>query len=121
MAGRYGPDQLGIATLALSFALGIAAQFVSWLAIPAYLLMFFFIYRFISHDLGRRRRENDWFIRVWWPVRHWFRRVGERLRSRRDYRFFRCPACGNTLRVPKGKGRIKITCPKCGERFERKT
>lgn len=45
----------------------------------------------------------------------------ERLKQRKTHRFFKCPECGVTVRVPKGKGKIKITCPKCKNAFVRNT
>ena len=123
MAGRYGPDQLGIATLVAACVFSIAAQAArsTALYVVAYAMLFLTIFRILSHNMERRRRENDKFVRFWWPIRYKFKVLGEKLKGRRDFRFFRCPACGNMLRVPKGKGKVRITCPKCGERFERKT
>lgn len=109
MYGRYGADQLGTALLVLGLALMIAGFFWRWVTILAYVVLFFYIFRCYSKNIAQRRKENAWFMRLTAPIRD------------RDYRYFRCPGCRQVVRVPKGKGRIKIGCPKCGRKFEKKT
>ena len=123
MLGRYGPDHLGTAMFILAVILGIVGGILSFrpLTLLAYVILIMVIYRMLSRNIQRRRAENDRFISIFWPLRRKMRIWTERLKNRKDYRFFKCPACGNILRVPRHKGRVKITCPKCGERFERKT
>jgi len=123
MTGRYGPDQLNAALLfgTILFYLLEAVTGIGWLVFIAYFLLILSFYRMMSRNIPRRRAENDRFLRYWWPVRQKLKGFFQRLKQRRDYRFFRCPACGNMLRVPRGKGRIMITCPKCGERFQKKS
>ena len=123
MTGRYGPDQLNAALLfgTILFYLLEAVTGIGWLVFIAYFLLILSFYRMMSRNIPRRRAENDRFLRYWWPVRQKLKGFFQRLKQRRDYRFFRCPACGNMLRVPRGKGKIMITCPKCGERFQKKS
>lgn len=123
MVGRYGPDQFGLALVVVSLVLKILSELVNLglLSFLAYLLIVFALFRFLSHNMQKRRAENDKFIKFWWPVRQKLRLKLEKIKNMRHYKFFSCPSCGNNLRVPRGKGKIKITCPKCGERFERKT
>lgn len=123
MLGRYGPDQLYTACLIATFIFAVLSAVFGWwwLRVLSYLFLFYALFRMLSRNIHRRRRENDRFLRYWWPVRTWFARKIRRLKSSRTYAFFKCPACRNTLRVPKGKGKIQITCPKCGERFIKKT
>lgn len=123
MIGRYGPDQLYIALFLSAVIVGILSGLtgLGLLHILAYALLIFAMFRFLSRNITRRRLENDRFLRLWWPVRNFFVNRFKRLRSMKTHCFFKCPACKNLLRVPRGKGRIQITCPRCGERFERKT
>ncbi len=123
MLGRYGPDQLYIALLVSGFAFMLLSRIrVLWFLIYiAYALLLIAIFRTLSRNIARRRRENDAFIRVWWPLRQKITGAVSRIKSRKTHQFFKCPGCGKTLRVPRGKGKIQITCPMCGERFERKT
>lgn len=123
MIGRYGPDQLSMATLILSLILSTVRSFTGWavISILSYIFLVLTLFRMLSRNILKRRAENDRFLRVWWPVRTGTKKIIDRLNARKHYKFFKCPACGNNLRVPKGKGKIRITCPKCGERFEKKT
>ena len=122
MIGRYGPDQLYMACLIAAVVLGLLSRLLGgWLSLLSTLLLVYAMFRMLSRNIYKRRRENDKFLKYWWPVRMWFIRKIQRLKSSKTYAFFKCPACKNTLRVPKGKGKIQITCPKCGERFIKKT
>ena len=108
--GRYGMDELGTALLIIGFALTLVGRF--WMAlflIPAYAAIFYELFRAYSRKITERRKENAWFLRLIAPLRD------------RQNRYFRCPKCKQSIRVPRGKGRIRIRCPKCGEQFEKKT
>ncbi len=123
MIGRYGPDQLYIALFigAVLFGLLAVIPWLSFFTIISYALLIYAIFRMLSRNIAKRRRENDIFLRYWWPLRYKIKARIERFKSRKTHKFFKCPGCKNILRVPKGKGKIQITCPKCGERFERRT
>ena len=127
MAGRYGTDQLNrfltVATLVLLilslFTGGTALGKLVW--ILALVCLFSETYRTFSRRIDRRRAENEKYLRL---TRGFRGRVGDkasRFRQRKEYRFFRCPSCRTVLRVPRGKGKLSITCRQCGERFIRKT
>lgn len=123
MAGRYGPDNLGTVTLIVSILLSIVARFpyLGFVAIISYLLLASCIIRLLSRNIEARRRENDKFLRFWSPIKTKVKRFFKTLKERRTHHFFKCPSCHNVLRVPKGKGKLQITCPKCGERFIKKS
>jgi len=111
MAGRSGVDQLNIALLILGMALSVIGSF-SGLGIVytlAYVPLLFGLYRMFSRNLAARQRENAWLLGL-------LRRLKDR-----THRYFRCPKCRQMVRVPKGKGKISIRCPKCGENFVRNT
>ena len=117
MIGRYGPDHLGIAMIILSFVLSVIYAFTDYLPL-LYLSYFSFgltLFRMLSRNIIRRRAENDKFIRYWWPVKTKIKKLIQWIKDRRKYKYFKCPTCKSTLRVPKGKGKIRITCPKCWE------
>lgn len=84
-------------------------------------LMVYAYFRVFSKKLEKRRAENTKYLQ--WSSRFTgeFRNWRERRRMRKDYCFFRCPSCRTMLRVPRGKGKIRLTCRKCGNAFERKT
>ena len=122
MIGRYGPDQLCVAIFVVSLILRIISGTNGGIVgIASYILLIYGFFRFLSRNIQARRRENDVFLRYWGPVRYKLKTAMNRFKSRKTHKFFTCPNCKNTLRVPRGKGKIQITCPKCGERFERKS
>lgn len=126
MAGRNGADDLArfVTVLAgLSFLLsmllpGVISRMLWAVALTGLGYSYF---RILSHNLGKRRDENARFLQIMSEVKAYFRGVRERSAQRRDYKFFRCPACKTILRVPRGKGRVKIICRKCGTSFIKKT
>ena len=114
MQGRYGLDRLNSVLLWVSLGLAVLSVFVSGpvglvLTLLSYALMGTAIFRALSHNTYKRYRENRWFLNQ-------VNRIKDR-----DNRYFSCPKCRQTIRVPKGKGKIAITCPKCKERFIKKT
>lgn len=123
MVGRYGPDHLFIALFAVSVVLGILSKIwiLSPLILVSYGVLIYAMFRFLSRNITKRRAENDRFLRFWGPLKNKCKKRWAQFKDRKTYKFFSCPACKNTLRVPKGKGKIQITCPKCGERFIKKT
>ena len=123
MIGRYGPDHLNLAMIIVSIILGPVSRVLRFapLMYASYLLLFLSVFRLLSRNITRRRAENDRFIRLWWPVKTKVKRFFSNIKNRKTHKFFKCPGCRNTLRVPRKKGKLQITCPKCGERFIKKT
>lgn len=123
MIGRYGPDQLYFGLFIVAILLALIGQFTQFyiFILLSYAFLAIALFRVLSRNIEKRRRENDRFLRYWWPVKQKCKMQITKIKSRKSYKFFNCPSCKNTLRVPKGKGKIQITCPKCGERFEKKT
>jgi len=123
MIGRYGPDHLNFAMIVISLALSLLHAIIRYtpLSYISYIILALALFRMLSRNIPRRRAENDKFIRYWWPVRTKAGRTIANIKHRKTYKFFKCPSCSNTLRVPKGKGMLQISCPKCGERFMKRT
>jgi len=106
--GRYGTDQLGTFLLAVGLVLLLLGSlWLPLLILPSYLVLIYYLFRCYSKNIPARRRENARFLRLTAPIRD------------RQHRYFRCPTCRQSVRVPRGKGRITITCPKCRARFEK--
>lgn len=134
MAGRHGADQLTFALLifyCILITVSRAAAFF-WLSFVALALLVWCFYRIFSRNQAARWKENEQFLRFWRSIVGWFRTCGRhisrtfrnlstRFAERKTYRYYHCPKCKNTLRVPKGKGKIAITCPVCGTEFIKKT
>lgn len=122
MAGRYGNDQLGRALLILDVILLLLASIFSktlgGLFTPlAVALLVFIYYRMLSKNIYKRQEENGKYLRLKYKVTARLNVVKERWVQRKEYKFFTCPSCRATLRVPRGRGKIKIVCRKCGTSF----
>lgn len=135
MAGRYGADSLNMALLTVSLvffiissvfgtaAPGTGGRIVSGiLFLIAIAALVFAVFRTLSRSLVKRRAEYRWFMgKLALPSVKKYNELKTRGKQRKTHRFFKCPGCGRTLRVPKGKGKIRITCPDCGKSFEKET
>lgn len=126
MYGRYGYDQLGRALIFAALVCVLLGMLLPRAIYPLFLLgqyglLIWCIFRFLSRNAYKRQRENAWYLGKEQAVRRWFRSLKDRWQQRKEYKFFRCPSCHALLRVPKGKGKLLLTCRKCGNRFERKT
>ncbi len=119
MYGRYGADALGSFTLVLYLAFWLLGAVTGWWVVHLFatLLAFVTLYRMLSRNISRRRAENQRFLTVTAPIRGWWRSAKLR-RTDKTHKYFKCPNCGQQLRVPKGAGRIKVTCRSCGTSFE---
>ena len=84
-------------------------------------MIFFNLYRTMSRNIPARQRENQWYLAQRNKISGWFRQKKIRAQQSKDYAFFACPECKTVARVPKGKGTIRITCPKCREVYTRKS
>jgi uncharacterized C2H2 Zn-finger protein len=123
-AGRNGPDSLSAACSLVACLLLVAAMFLPgtigsalWLLALGFLLGSYF--RMLSRNLPKRQAENQRFLDLVAPLTRWRSRRKTRRRQKNLYCFFKCPQCGTVLRVPKGKGHIRITCKTCDHIFER--
>ena len=84
-------------------------------------LLVYIYFRMFSRNITKRREENGKYIRLRYRIDAAYRVRRERWVQRKDYKFFTCPSCRTTLRVPRGKGQIRIVCRKCGNTFTGKT
>lgn len=126
MYGRCGTDQFSRFLLILTLVLIVLSWFFSGVfqslfSLLSIISLVYCYYRILSKDLYKRQKENAWYLKKQAAVSSWFRSLKDRWTQRKDYKFFRCPSCHTLLRVPKGKGKILLTCRKCGNRFERKS
>ena len=115
MSGRYGTDKLnshllwtGVAFCLLSMFMPLAGLVLAMTGL-SYLFMGIAVFRCLSRNTYKRYQENRKYLAFWSRVRD------------REHKYFSCPRCRQSVRVPKGKGKIAITCPKCKEKFIKKT
>ena len=119
MYGRYGGDQLSWFLLAVYVVLTLLAGLphmgiLSWLAMAVLLWGF---YRTMSRQYDRRRAENARFLAAAGPAIRWYK-MRRTIHRDKEHRYFKCPNCGQYLRVPRGKGKITVNCRNCGVSFE---
>jgi hypothetical protein len=122
MAGRYGSDQLNYFLLAmylLCYFLSLIPH-LSFLRLAGLVLLLLAFLRMLSRNLDCRRRENAKFLKLTEPPRQWLHLCRCTVRDR-EHRYFKCPNCGQRLRVPRGKGKITVTCRACGASFQEKS
>lgn len=116
MRGRNGADELGRVTIYGSFILYIISllsnsQILYFISLAG---IIYSTYRLLSKDLYARREENRKFM-TWWET------TRIKMSQRKDYKIFKCKGCGRNIRVPRGKGKIEVTCPMCGNKTIHRT
>lgn len=123
MYGRNGGDQLNIALLAVYLVICILqAVFarvklaVAVLQTLTLVIAVIVLYRMFSRNLPKRRAENARFLNWWYPVKNRFASARQRQLDK-EHKYFTCKNCKAICRVPVGKGKIEITCPKCGQKI----
>ena len=129
MNNRYGADPLGrflaicgCVCILLSVAVRGKVPLLAGLFSAAALALIVWCYsRILSRNFARREAENRKYLSCRNRFTGSFRLLKNCFRQRKEYAFFRCPSCREVVRVPRGKGRIRITCPRCGYAFEKKT
>ena len=115
MEGRYGTDKLNSVILWSGVGISLISMFIPVPAVNmvatlvSYILLFWAIFRTLSRNTYKRYQENRKFLQF-------FDRIKDR-----EHRYFDCPKCRQMVRVPRGKGKISITCPRCREKFVRKS
>ena len=115
MVGRYGTDKLNMVILSAGLVACLISAFFRdpqinlLLTAVSYGLMIWALFRSFSRNTYKRYQENRKFLQFF-----------DRLKDR-EHRYYDCPKCRQVVRVPRGKGKIAITCPKCREKFVKKT
>lgn len=123
MAGRYGNDKLNQFMMAVFLGCAVINLFVrnayastvlnSWeclLIVLVYIRMF-------SRNISKRYAENQKYLALENRLRRFFRQKRYLMQQRKEYHIYKCPGCKQKIRIPRGKGKISIRCPKCGEEF----
>ena len=119
-ANRNGMDDLSKVMIWVSLIVLLISGFipVAWLSSALYLfslvVILYAYVRIFSKKLDKRYAENNAYL-------SWVNQLKQRWKQRKTHKFYRCPKCKTVLRVPKGKGKLSITCRSCGEKFIKKT
>ena len=123
MYGRYGIDQFGtfLLTAGMITAFLSLMRWFAWLGIISFFLIVWAYIRIFSKNFDKRRRELNFYLKSKYRIRERVDLIKRIFRERKTHRYLRCKLCKTRLRVPKGKGKIEITCPKCKNRMIKKT
>ena len=115
MAGRYGTDKLNMTILYIGLAFAFLSMLIPVAGIKmasttiSYIFMFLAIFRALSRNIYKRYDENRKFLLFFQKLKD------------KEHCYFNCPRCRQQVRVPRGKGKISISCPKCKEKFIKNT
>jgi hypothetical protein len=123
MAGRSGGDQFSVFLFIASMVLTLTGQFsgIEMLVSLSYVPLLFGIYRIFSKDVNKRRLENYKFAMFISPLYGKFKKIQTRRTDQKTHQYFKCTNCKTMMRVPKGKGKIMVTCPKCTTKVLKQT
>lgn len=127
MSGRYGADELGRVLSAVVLGCLVVSMFsplLSGLAVFYWIgivLVIYSCFRMFSKNTAKRYEENQKFLNWRYQMTVKQNRKKTQFAQRKIYRFYKCPQCSQKVRVPKGKGKICITCPKCRAEFVKKS
>lgn len=122
MWGRYGTDRLNQVLLICAFlSLFISFFGGGFFYLLATILLVYAYFRMFSRNVAKRSAENQKYLKQEMKVRGFFGKTKRNLAQRKEYHIYKCPQCGQKLRVPRGRGRVAISCRKCGNEFIKKS
>lgn len=116
MQGRYGTDQLSRFLMGCAMAAIVLDLFFRKpiFTVITLLLLIVAYYRILSKNVSRRYSENQKYLNYTYKLKN-------KARQSRQYHIYRCPSCRQKIRIPRGKGRIMVSCPKCHAEFKKKS
>lgn len=123
MQGRYGADQMGQMLSAVSMVFLIISLFSrnqAWFLLAVIGIVYNY-FRMFSKNISKRYAENQKYLTMTAGIRRKLASWKAQLAQRKIYHIYRCPGCKQKIRVPRGRGKIEIRCPKCNTRFVKKS
>ena len=129
MQGRYGVDDLSRFTMGVALVLIILAMFAnifsrtvgSTLDILGVAAIVYAYIRIFSRNIQQRYAENQKLLQMTSKFRFRFNKEKDLMKQRKTHHIYSCPGCGQKIRIPKGKGKIEIECPKCHTKFVKRS
>lgn len=123
MQGRYGADQMGQMLSAVSMVFLIISLFSrnqAWFLLAVIGIVYNY-FRMFSKNISKRYAENQKYLTMTAGIRRKLASWKSQLAQRKIYHIYRCPGCKQKIRVPRGRGKIEIRCPKCNNKFIRRS
>lgn len=123
MRGRYGSDTLNKVMLTIALVLILMNTFLfnnGIVTILTYVVLFLILFRSFSRNIYKRQLENRKFLRLFQPITNRVN-IFKKQRNDKTHRYYTCPKCKQNVRVPKGLGKIEIKCPRCSQKFKKRT
>lgn len=122
MYGRYGGDQLGVGILVVAILCQMIYTLTRFwpLYLVAALLYGIDIFRVLSRNIPKRQAENRKFMNFIWKIKNFWGNIKCRFEEAKNYKHLKCPNCSQKIRIPRGRGKVEICCPKCGTHFVKK-
>ncbi len=123
MQGRYGVDNLSRFLFGLLLVYLVVTMFLPFRfsSVISGILLVLLYYRTFSRNIPKRYEENQKFLRLRDRFTSRFRNFRSDWAQRREFHIYNCPNCRQRIRIPKGKGRIMVRCPRCGHEFEKRS
>ena len=128
MQGRYGVDQfakftMGVALVSIVLAIFVntgssAGSLLDMLGLVAIVYTYF---RIFSRNISKRAQENQKYLSATAKLRQRLNKEKNMMKQRKDYHIYTCPSCRQKVRIPRGKGKIEISCPKCHSKFVKRS
>lgn len=125
MQGRYGVDQLSSFLIGAAVFIALLGMFLRSpiLNILCWVIMIIGYVRIFSKNTSKRYAENQKFLDKTFGIRNYFAKLKYRVKYGKQtadpYYIYKCRKCGQKIRIPKGKGKIMVTCPKCKFQFKK--
>lgn len=121
--GAYGPDSMNRFLLVSAMAVIFVSIFTRWdfLYAIALVLLIYVYFRMFSKNYTKRYAENQAFIKHTSGIRTFWTSQKKLMVQRKDYHIYKCPGCAQKIRIPRGKGKVAVRCPKCNTEFIKKS
>ena len=124
MYGRYGHDILNYFIIIVAMLLSILSALFfksnNFVSLFVYGLLLLSVFRMMSRKRYKRKKENEKFFALIRPLRSRYKLIKNNLTDK-GHRYYQCPQCGQKVRVPRGRGKIEISCPNCRTKFTRRS
>ena len=127
MQGRYGVDQFSKALLIGGLIVVLLSSFFaggrvgSLFYLLGWVLIIYCYFRIFSKNVSKRYAENQKYLAKTYKIRTYIQQQKNSLAQRKVYHIYKCPSCKQKIRIPRGKGKIEVRCPKCGTTFIKKS